>query len=139
MCYFVSVGVRAPARLLTQVFNEETEFDIAVAPVCSAVQRAFPAEDEVCLVTWRGCSCDLVESRKRPGSTKLLAAFQTSVIGLVRRLGDVRLLVHSHREPCLMPVPVAGLPLTVYDFLTQESWFVEDVVMEISERPARQN
>ena len=130
MCYFVAVGARAPARLLVRVFDEQAELDVSVSPVCAPVARAFPVEDEVCSVTWRGCSCDLVGPSKR--MPELVANFRRSVVRVAGQLGSVRLLVHRHREPCLLPAAGARLRLTVQEFVSREHWFVEDVVMEVS-------
>ncbi len=138
MCYFVSIGASAPARLLAEAFDGQAELDIVASPVCAPLARAFPVEDEVCLVTWRGCSCDLVAPSQRPTSavdsrpTRLAAAFQRAVVSVARRLGSVRLLVHRHREPRRLPAPGARLVLTVHEFISREHWFVEDVVIEIS-------
>jgi hypothetical protein len=112
-----------------RVFDEQ-DLDVAASPVCAAVARAFPVEDEVCLVTWRGCSCDLVGPSKR--MPKLVANFRRSVIRVAGELGSVRLLVHRHRDPCLLPAAGGRLRLTVHEFVSREHWFVEDVVMEIS-------
>lgn len=137
MCYFVSIGARASARLLAQAFDEHADLDVAASPSCAPVARAFPVDDEVCLVTWHGCSCDLIAPRKPltasvdSRTTKLVAAFQRSVIRVAKQLGSVRLLVHRHGEPCRLPAPSARLALTVHDFVSREHWFVEDVVMEV--------
>jgi hypothetical protein len=130
VCYFVSIGSRAPARLLARVFDEHTALDVAASPVCVPVARAFPVGDEVCLVTWRGCSCDFVGPERR--TPNLVGAFQRCVVKVARELGSVRLLVHHHREPCRLPAPVPRLGLTVHEFVSREHWFVEDVVMEVS-------
>jgi hypothetical protein len=129
VCYFVSVGAEAPARLWTRAFAEQAELDVATSPICAAVASAFPAGDEVRLVTWRGCSCDLVGPKRR--APKLVAAFQASVVSVARELGSVRLIVHRHRRPCQLPAPAARVALTVHEFVSLENWFVEDVVMEI--------
>jgi hypothetical protein len=133
VCYFVSVGARAPARLLTQVFDEQAELDVVPVPTCAPLARAFPAEDQVCLVTSCGCSCDFVGPHKRrtpAESAKLIAAFRRSVIRVVGQVGSVRLLVHRIRQPRL-PAPALRLALTVEEFLQREHWFIEDVVMEV--------
>jgi hypothetical protein len=139
VCYFVSVGATAPTRLLAQVFDQQAELDVAAPQACAFIARAFPADDRVCLVTWRGCSCDLIAPNKRStaalsNAAALQAAFQRSVLRLVRQLGSVRLLVHRHRQPCQLAVPGASLALTVEEFLGRERWFVEDVIMDIRER-----
>ena len=133
MCYFVSLGARAPARLMTQVFDEQAQLDVAPLPTCAPLARAFPAEDQVCLVTSCGCSCDFVgaHKRRRPvESAKLIAAFRRSVVRMVVQVGSVRLLVHRIRHPRL-PAPASRLSLTVDEFLQREHWFIEDVVVEV--------
>lgn len=130
MCYFVSIGARAPACLFAQVFDERAELDVAISRGCTPVASAFPVGDEVCLVTWRGCSCDLVAPGNR--ATELVAAFQRSVVELVRRFGSLRMLVHRDREPSPSWAPGPPLPLSVRQFMGHEGGYVEDVVMEIS-------
>lgn len=133
MCYFVSVGVRAPARLMTEVFDEQAELDVAPLPSGAPLARVFPAEDLVCLVTSSGCSCDFVGPHKRrtsAESAKLIAAFRRSVVRVVGKVGSVRLLVHRTRGPRL-PAPASRLSLTVEEFVQRERWFIEDVVMEV--------
>lgn len=130
MCYFVSIGARAPAHLLVQVFDEWAELDVAIASVRTPVASAFPVDDEVCLVTRRGCSCDLVAPGKR--ATELVAAFQRSVVELARRFGSLRMLVHRDREPSPSRVPGPPLSLSVRQFMGHDGRYVEDVVMEIS-------
>jgi hypothetical protein len=137
VCYFVSVGAKAPGRLLAEVFDEEAALEVAISPVWAPVPSAFPADDQVCLVTWRGCSCDLIrpaEGASAVGlrSTKLTAAFQAGVVSLVSQLGGVRLLVQRHRPRCLLPAPTARLALTIHEFVSRESWLVEDVLLDIS-------
>jgi hypothetical protein len=133
VCYFVSVGARAPARLMTQVFDEQAELDVAPLPSGAPIARAFPAEDQVCLVTSCGCSCDFVGPHKRrtsAESAKLMAAFRRSVVRVVGQVGSVRLLVHRVRHARL-PAPTSRLSLTIEEFLQREHWFIEDVVMEV--------
>ena len=139
MCYFVSIGARAPVHLLAEVFDEHAGLDVAASPACAPIARAFPVDDQVCLVTRRGCSCDLLAPSKRPSaagsrSTKLTAAFQGAVVSVARQLGSVRLLVHRHRDPCRLPAPGLRLTLTALEFINREHWFVEDMVMEMSDR-----
>lgn len=138
MCYFVSVGAKAPAYRLAKSFDERADFDVAASTFCASVARAFPADDEVCLVTWHGCSCDLVAPRKQINlavdsrARKPFVAFRHAVLSVARQFGGVRLLVHRHREPCLLPAPAARVTLTVRDFLSREHWFVEDIIMDIA-------
>jgi hypothetical protein len=134
VCYFVSAGARAPARLMTQVFDEQAELDVTLLPSCAPVARVFPAEDQVCLVTSCGCSCDFVGPHKRrpsAESAKLIAAFRRSVVRVAGQLGSVRLLVHRGRHPRQLPAPASILSLTVEEFLQRDRWFIEDVVMEV--------
>lgn len=124
-------------HLLAEVFDEHAALDVAASPACAPIARAFPVGDQVCLVTWRGCSCDLLAPRRRSlavgsPSTKLTSAFQGAVVGVARLLGSVRLLVHRHRDPCPLPAPGVRLALTAHEFRNREHWFVENVVMEIS-------
>ena len=137
MCYFVSVGAKAPARLLAEAFDEHAALEVAVSPVCAPVTSAFPADDQVCLVTWRGCSCDLIRPAKdawarSPGSNKLTAAFQAGVVRVATHLGSVRLLVQRHRPPYRLPAPSPRLALTLHEFVSGESWLAEDVLLDIS-------
>lgn len=142
MCYFVSIGAKAPAHLLAQSFDEHADFDVAASTSCASVARAFPADDEVCLVTWHGCSCDLVAPRKRINlavesrASKPFVAFRRAVLSVARQFGGVRLLVHRHGETCRLPAPAARVTLTIGDFLSREHWFVEDMVMDIAGREA---
>lgn len=134
MCYFVSAGARAPAHLMTQVFDEQAELEVTLLPSCAPLARAFPAEDQVCLVTCCGCSCDFLGAHKRrtsAESAKLMAAFRRSVVRIAGQLGSVRLLVHRERHRRRLSAPASILSLTVDEFLQRDHWFVEDVVMEV--------
>lgn len=141
MCYFVSIGARAPARLCAEAFDEQADFDVAASPLSGPIAKAFPVDDEVCLVTWRGCSCDLLGPSERTTAVvgSLATAFQRAVVRIASRLGSVRLLVHRHRERCLPAPSGVHLTLTLHEFMTREHWFVEGAVMEISEsrRPSQ--
>jgi hypothetical protein len=126
VCYFVSVGAKAPAHRLAWVFEERADLEVFASPVVSA----FPDEDAVRMVTWRGCSCDLVLPSQR--ATKLLAAFRSCIVSVARELGSVRMMVHRHRGPCQLPAPGPRRTLTVDEFLSDRGWFVEDVVLEVA-------
>jgi hypothetical protein len=138
VCYFVSIGAKAPGRLLAEAFDEQAGLDVVALPVCAPVAKAFPADDEVCLVTWRGCSCDLLGPGKRPasavdsGATRLATAFKSAVVRVATQLGSVRLLVHRHREPSDLLLPRGPqLTLATHELMTREAWFTEERVMEI--------
>jgi hypothetical protein len=132
VCYFVSIGARAPGHLLAQVFDEWADLDVSVSPANAAIARAFPIEDEVRLVTRRGCSCDLVGANER--TTKTVAAFRSSLVRVVEQFGSVRLLVRRQLEPCRLPASPARVAFTVHDFIRRKHWFLEDVVLDISGR-----
>ncbi len=137
MCYFVSIGAKAPVCVLAEVFDAQADLDVAASPAGAPIARAFPVDDHVCLVTSRGCSCDLLAPSNRPSavgsrSTRLTAAFQGAVLRVARQLGSIRLLVHRHRDPGRLPAPGMHLTLTAHEFMNREHWFVEDVVMEIA-------
>lgn len=141
MCIFVAVGVDAPAPLMAHVFDEQAELDVGVAQACAQVAKIFPAKDQVRLVTYRGCSCDLLQppcgsSPERLEAAKCALGFRRAVAELVRQVGSVRLLVHRHagtpRQPCRGPHPRARFKLEVREFMTCREWFVEDVLMEVA-------
>jgi hypothetical protein len=128
-------------RLIAQMFDEQAALDVGVLPVCAAVAKAFPHDDEVCLVTWRGCSCDLVgpvpgQTSRVARAQELRAPFRSSVARISRELGSVRLLVHRHgglpRDPCHPVVLGSQGPLTIRELMGRSNWLIEDVLLEIT-------
>lgn len=141
MCYFIAVGAKAPRRVLAQVFEEHGELELGAVAVCSEVASTFPSSDEVGLVTWRGCSCDLLGRAVQLSKTNtgaLTLAFQRGVMALARELGSVRLIVHRHAgrpsAQCRKPAPRASFRLEVHELLKCERWFIEDVLIEVQGR-----
>ncbi len=141
MCYFVTIGASVPGRRLVQVFDEEAGLDVGALPVCGSVAKAFPRDDQVRMVTWRGCSCDLVgptagDASSQPQAKKLRATFRSCVARMARELGGVRLLVHRHGgdwgRPCELAACGSRRPLTVRELLSSEHWLIEDVLVEVT-------
>ena len=94
----------------------------------------------MCLVTSRGCSCDLLcgTGTSPPANfhaRQIGLAFQQGIIAIAREVGSVRLLVHRHAGPptsrCRIPHPRARFSLDIHEVTTCKPWFVEDVLMEV--------